>query len=179
MIGINHARTRYRILRLRGHNWLVRHPRLWHWLHVTGCLRSGPEAAARGVAVGLFIGLTPTVGFQMVLMFVASMVFRANFPVAFAVSWLSNPLTMGPLYWAFHQIGKLLYTFVPFVRDPVPPWMLEEPAETMFFTLMGSLLVAVPFAIGGYLFSHALHRFILLRRRARRTVRDAAHDTAP
>lgn len=172
MKTLNTLRTRYRVLRRRGHNWLVSHPRLWHWLYVTGCLRGGPEAAARGVAVGLFIGLTPTVGFQTVFMIVGSIMLRGNFPVAFAVSWLSNPITMGPLYWGFHQLGQFLYEIIPFARDPIPSWMLDGPADTMVFTIIGSLLVATTFSVGGYFLSHWLHRLMLARRRARKAARE-------
>lgn len=169
MITLNNLRTRYRVLRRRGHNWLVSHPRLWHWLYVTGCLRGDSEAAARGVAVGLFIGLTPTVGFQISLMIAGCIILRGNFPVAFAVSWLSNPITMGPLYWGFHQLGQFIYELFPLLRDPIPSWMLDGPGDTMMFTALGSLLVATPFALGGYLFSHWISRFIAARRRARRS----------
>ena len=172
MKALNTLRARYRVLRRRGHNWLVSHPRLWHWLYVTGCLRVGPEAAARGVAVGLFIGLTPTVGFQTVFMIVGCIVLRGNFPVAFAVSWLSNPITMGPLYWGFHELGQFLYEVVPFSRNPIPDWMIEGPMDTVLFTAIGSLLVATSFAVAGYLFSHWLHRFLIARRKARKAARE-------
>jgi len=169
----NTLRARYRVLRRRGHNWLASHPRLWHWLFITGCLRGGAEAAARGVAVGLFIGLTPTVGVQTILMILCCIIVGANFPVAFAVSWLSNPITMAPLYWGFHKLGKLLYELVPIAQNPLPSWMIDGPFDTMFFTVLGSLLLAVPFAAGGYFFSHGIHRLLLARRRARKAARDS------
>lgn len=170
---LNTLRARYRVLRRRGHNWLANHPRLWHWLFITGCLRGGAEAAARGVAVGLFIGLTPTVGIQTILMILCCIILGANFPVAFAMSWLSNPITMAPLYWGFHQLGKFLQGLAPFARNPLPDWMLDGTVAAMLFTFLGSLLVAVPFAVGGYLFSHWLHRFLLARRRARKARKDS------
>lgn len=168
--------ARYRVLRRRGHNWLVAHPRLWRLLYVTGSLRGGVEAAARGVSVGLFIGLTPTVGFQTALMVIGCVVLRGNFPAAFAVSWLSNPITMAPLYWGFHELGELLTVLLPVSLDLIPTWMFEGKRDAMTFTVLGSLLIAVPFALGGYLATHALSRWIRMRRRLRKQRRNGTDD---
>lgn len=167
-------RARYRVLRRRGHNWLVGHPRLWRLLYVTGCLRGGVEAAARGVSVGLFVGLTPTVGIQTIFMIAGCVLLRGNFPAAFAVSWLSNPITMAPLYWAFHELGELLTVLLPISLDIIPEWMFEGAGDTMTFTAIGSLLVAIPFSLGGYLATHALSRWIESQRRLRRAHRKGA-----
>ncbi|XOZ34727.1 DUF2062 domain-containing protein [Halomonadaceae bacterium KBTZ08] len=164
--------ARYRILRRRGHNWLVGHPRLWHLLYVTGCLGGGVEAAARGVSVGLFVGLTPTVGFQTLFMILGCVALRGNFPAAFAVSWLSNPITMAPLYWAFHELGEQLTVVLPVSLDIIPAWMLEGIGDAMTFTAIGSLLVAIPFSVGGYLATHGLSRWLQIRRRMRRERRN-------
>ena len=64
-----------------------------------------------GVAVGVFFGLTPTVGVQMYLVAliwsVSRYVFKKNFnlPVGAAMVWISNPLTMVPLYYLFLVTG--------------------------------------------------------------------------
>ncbi|MEQ6884502.1 DUF2062 domain-containing protein [Salicola sp. Rm-C-2C1-2] len=166
--------ARYRGLRRRGHNWLVGHPRLWRMLYVTGCLRGGVESAARGVSVGLFVGLTPTVGFQTIFMIIGCVIVRGNFPAAFAVSWLSNPITMAPLYWGFHELGELLTVLLPVSLDLIPSWMFENVGDTMTFTAIGSLIVATPFAVGGYFATHGVSRWIRLRRRLRRERRDEA-----
>ena len=69
---------------------------------------------ARGVGIGLLIGMTPTVGLQMYLIFciwlLASKGFkwRFNLIVAIAWSWLSNPLTMIPFYYVFYLTGRVM-----------------------------------------------------------------------
>jgi uncharacterized protein len=77
---------------------------------------------ALGGAVGLFWGLTPTVGMQMaVLTLTFSTVFflnklssnrckvlEFNLPIAIAVTWVSNPLDAAFLYFGWYAIGEVL-----------------------------------------------------------------------
>ena len=64
-----------------------------------------------GVGIGMFLGFTPTVGIQMYL---AALVwgfcryllnFRFNLSVSVAMVWISNPLTMAPMYYGFLTAG--------------------------------------------------------------------------
>ena len=67
-----------------------------------------------GVAVGVFLGLTPTVGVQMYLVVIVWSIYRYvfrrhfNLPVGVAMVWISNPLTMVPLYYLFLVTGYWL-----------------------------------------------------------------------
>ena len=64
-----------------------------------------------GVAIGVFFALTPTVGVQMytvaLLWAFCRHVLNTNFnlTVALAMVWISNPLTMIPLYYLFLVSG--------------------------------------------------------------------------
>lgn len=161
-------RNRYRGLRRRANQWLHGHPRVRRALEVTGCLGSGPETAARGVAVGLFVCLTPTVGLQTALLVIGCMLARGNFAIAFAVSWISNPFTVGPLYWTFHALGEGLFGLLSIPVEGSAAWYLQGPGDEMAFTAVGSLLVAVPVAVAGYFVSHRVSAAIARRLRARR-----------
>lgn len=160
-------RNRQRELTRHGNDWLRRYPRVHRVLDATGCLKGGAEFMARGVAVGLFVGLTPTVGFQTLLMIVGCMIARGNFLAAFVVSWVSNPFTMGPLYWGFHILGETLLRALPLSVDSSPAWFMKGPGEPMVFTITGSLLIAVPAAAAGYLVSQRISAAIAARRRQR------------
>lgn len=154
--------TRYRALRQRGHVWLSTYPRVKKALDATGALRGGATAVARGVGVGLFVGLTPTLGFQTGLMIAGCILLRGNFPAAFAVSWVSNPFTVAPLYWSFHALGKAVFGAMPvFARDV---WYLNGIGAEFVFALLGSLLVAGPAAVAGYLISLRISAVLTARR---------------
>ena len=72
-----------------------------------------PQSIALGTTVGIFIGMTPTVGVQMILVmlfaFLVSPVFRFNRIAALVTVYISNPLTLVPLYWFNYKIGTLFF----------------------------------------------------------------------
>ncbi|PJA25432.1 MAG: hypothetical protein COX57_03315 [Alphaproteobacteria bacterium CG_4_10_14_0_2_um_filter_63_37] len=73
-----------------------------------------PEYTARGVLVGLLWGLTPTVGIQMYCAaftwWVCRRFFNWDFSLVIAVAWVwvSNPLTMVPMYYIFFVTGQAM-----------------------------------------------------------------------
>ncbi|MCE5278024.1 MAG: DUF2062 domain-containing protein [Planctomycetaceae bacterium] len=80
-----------------------------------------PHRIALGVAIGIFVTWTPTIGAQMVLVVALCTLFRANKVVGVPLVWLSNPFTLvpvyGPNYWAGVQVMKLFgreYTWQAF-----------------------------------------------------------------
>lgn len=147
--------------RVRTRAWLQRHPRTRAFLTRTGSLEVDEFTLARGVAVGLFIGLTPTVGIQTVLMLVASVVLRANFPAAFVASWINNPFTFAPFYFGFHALGEYLTRFVP-IRFESLSGLEEEIALETAALIIGSLAIALPAGVLGYAgFLYVWRRFEL------------------
>lgn len=70
--------------------------------------QGSPESIARGGAMGMWVALTPTVGVQMAAVVGLAVPLRANVPVAIAMVWISNPITVVPLYFAFYWLGSLL-----------------------------------------------------------------------
>lgn len=67
-----------------------------------------PHRIALGVAIGMLIAWTPTMGFQMILTVLLSALFGANKLVGVPFVWISNPLTAGPIYGPNFLIGKLM-----------------------------------------------------------------------
>lgn len=166
----------WRQQRRRSHEWMSRHPRCARWLTVMGCLRTGPDALARGVGIGLLIGLTPTVGAQIILMILCCTLLRGNFLAAFALSWITNPITIGPLYYGFNQIGEVV--FAPLLAPLAGLTGLSgDITEESITAFLGSLVLAIPAAIIGYAVTlWALHR---RSRRKGNTRIHAAKRTVP
>ncbi len=65
-----------------------------------------PHRIALGVAIGIFITWTPTMGFQMILTVLLSAMFRANKLVGVPFVWISNPLTLFPVYGPNFLVGS-------------------------------------------------------------------------
>lgn len=72
-------------------------------------LNDSPHAIALGVAIGIFVGLTPTVGVQTILIlglvFVTRRFMYFNATAAMASTYVSNPITMLPMYYGWYRIG--------------------------------------------------------------------------
>jgi uncharacterized protein len=156
---------RSRRTRLQAQQWLRRHPRVRATLRRSGSLDVDEFTLARGVAVGLFIGLTPTLGVQTPLMLGASMLFRANFLAAFIASWINNPFTVAFLYVGFHELGERVLGVLPVDFDTLSGGLAgwqENLAEDTAALITGSLCIATPAAFVGYfLFLYVWRRFDL------------------
>lgn len=77
--------------------------------------RHEPEHTARGVAVGLLFAMTPTVGIQMPLVMLCWLAVRLvrrtwdfNPVIAMAWTWITNVVTVPPIYYTFLVTGELM-----------------------------------------------------------------------
>jgi len=62
---------------------------------------------ARGMFIGIFIGLLPAPGHMLSV--IALMPFaRFNVPIALSMVWVNNPLTMVPIYYLEYKTGAYL-----------------------------------------------------------------------
>lgn len=58
-------------------------------------------------AIGIFIAFLPTPGHTLMGVLLA-LTFRVNIPVAALATWVSNPITMGPMYYFAYRLGRYL-----------------------------------------------------------------------
>ena len=77
-------------------NWLIR-------------LRGSPQAIARGVAIGVIVAFTPTIGFQTLITLGIATLLNANRPVSIVPTWLTNPVTIPPVYAFTYYLGSFLW----------------------------------------------------------------------
>lgn len=68
--------------------------------------RGSTPSIAAGVALGVFVGLTPTVGFQMLIAALLATVFRVNRLAAVVPVWITNPFTIVPIYYFEFRVGS-------------------------------------------------------------------------
>lgn len=103
--------------RIRSKSWIGNLARLTRLKLIVPLKRgqTSPEVIARGVAVGLAVAFTPTVGVQMVLVFLLWGLARAigrrvDFHLMSAVAWVwvTNIFTIGPIYYAFLLTGQVM-----------------------------------------------------------------------
>ncbi len=71
-------------------------------------LKGTPDEIAKGVALGIFIGMTPTLGFQMVIAFFLAVLLRENKIAATLGVWVTNPFTAPFIYALEYESGRIL-----------------------------------------------------------------------
>ena len=75
-------------------------------------LNDSAHQIALGVAVGMFWGMTPTVGVQMMIVlafyYLCKPFFTFNVKAALVTVYISNPVTMLAIYWFDYEVGRLL-----------------------------------------------------------------------
>ena len=68
-----------------------------------------PHSVALGTAIGMFIGMTPTVGTQMIIVLIVAFLTRSLFSfnkiAAVLTVYVTNPLTIIPIYWFNYKVG--------------------------------------------------------------------------
>ncbi len=68
-------------------------------------LRSSPAAIAGGLGMGTFVALTPTVGLQFIGVVILATLFRVNRAASILPIWITNPVTVAPIYTFNYWIG--------------------------------------------------------------------------
>ncbi len=139
-------------------------------------LKGDPRTLAKGVAIGLFIGQTPTVPFHTALTLSLALVFRAaKFPALFA-SMLTTPFT----YYAALKIGNwitpwdvsldrtrmvidTIHSGAGFSEIFVAIGKLSQ--ETIIAMLLGGFIWATPLAVMGYILSYKFFMTVRNKRR--------------
>ena len=108
-----------------------------------------PARLALAFCVGIFVAFSPFIGLHTIMMLVCAWFCHLNFAMMYFSSHLvNNPLTIAPLYWFNHIIGKkfclMIFGFVP----TNPSWINWLNAKIACLTgLPGVSLWA--FVIGG------------------------------
>ncbi len=77
--------------------WL-QNPEIWHFHR---------RSAAGAAFIGLFVSFLP-IPMHMLIAGAIAIVTRCNLPLAVALVWVNNPLTMGPLYFFAYKLGAWL-----------------------------------------------------------------------
>ena len=71
-------------------------------------LRGKPHELSLGMAIGVFIAITPTIPFHTVLAVSLAVLFRASKLAAALGVWVSNPLTIPIFYYASYRLGRFV-----------------------------------------------------------------------
>lgn len=107
---------------------------------------------AKAFAIGLFWMSIP-VPSQMFMAAISAIIWRANLPVSVALVWISNPLTMPPIFYFNYVIGTLILgtnTENSLGFEMSLDWLLNTLGELWLPLFLGSFVVGMALAIISY-----------------------------
>jgi hypothetical protein len=156
----------------------LRHSRWLRWL---GPRAREPQAwrfdrrrVSRGVAIGAFAAILVPLG-QIPVAVVVAVLLRASPLAAAMATFISNPVTFGPIYYAAYQLGAMLLQAAGLraiaAQMPSDAWFAS--GWNIFLLhgqplLLGALLLATMAGATGYIVTQAVWRRRVLARRAKR-----------
>ncbi|MFC4699099.1 DUF2062 domain-containing protein [Glaciecola siphonariae] len=127
---------------LRVFGTLLHDPNLWHL---------NRRSAKGAFGLGLFFAFWP-VPFQMVLSAAAAIVLRVNLPLSIATVWITNPLTMPPIFYGAYLVGSTVLgtEMTNFHFELSWSWVIESINTIGPAFLLGCLICSVVAGAIGY-----------------------------
>jgi uncharacterized protein (DUF2062 family) len=147
---------------LKKHKYL-RH--LGTLLHDENLWHLNRRSVSGGVASGLFWAMIP-IPIQMVMSALSAIVFRINLPIAVALVWITNPLTIPPVFYMNYLIGTWLLGSPAHIGEFKLSfdWIMGELNVIWKPLVVGSLLIAVVLSLLGYFTMRLYWRWHVLKR---------------
>jgi uncharacterized protein (DUF2062 family) len=144
-------------------------------------LRGDPEILAGGLAIGVLIGLTPTIPFHTIVIIPLTIITRTSTIAGIISSWLiCNPLTYFPIYYFSFVLGNIITPYKiswSSIRTVLDQLTHSENLihsiklignlgyETMAVMLTGGLIFAIPLALISYYMSLFLFNYLNSKRK--------------
>lgn len=159
-----HSLRTHKSLRFLGDH--LHDPRLWHFSR---------RSTVRGLTAGAFFAFVP-VPWQMILAAITAVWLRFNLPVAVAMVWITNPLTLPPIAFVNYRFGAWLLGRPPvdWHFEPSLEWLLRQAGDLGLPLLAGSMATAVVAGIATFVLAHLIWRWAIISRFRRQ--RGLAHS---
>lgn len=126
-------------------SWLGSHihePNLWHL---------NRKSVSRAFLVGIFCAFLP-IPLQMLVAAVLAIIIRSNLPISVGLVWITNPLTMPPIFYFAYQVGIFLLgssgNEIEF--ELTMEWLSESLSLIWWPLLFGSVVCGVVFGVASF-----------------------------
>jgi uncharacterized protein (DUF2062 family) len=124
--------------------WLgsyIHDPNLWHLTR---------KSVSRAFLIGLFCAFIP-IPLQMLLVAVLAIVIHSNLPISIGLVWLTNPITMPPIFYFTYLVGDFFIGKGEGVEFEMSMEWLSSSITLIWWPLLfGSILCGLVFGIAGY-----------------------------
>ncbi len=151
-------------------------------LHDANLWHLNRHSASGGFAVGLFMAFVP-LPFQMVMAAAAAILFRVNLPISVALVWITNPITIPPMFYFAYWLGTQILGTPPQVEafQFSLEWLEHGGLnEIVLPLLVGSLICALLSSVTGYCLILWIWRWRVIEKwKLRRHRRKAKQHSSP
>jgi uncharacterized protein (DUF2062 family) len=141
---------------------LIRDPNIMHL---------NRESVSLAVFIGILVAFIPLPGQTMIA---AGLAFwwGANLPISVCLIWISNPLTIGPMFYLTYRIGAALLGSEPmvFTVSLSWEWFSSLGHHILLPLVIGSLLCGIVAAVTGYVLINNLWRWHVIRNWEKRKI---------
>ena len=129
-------------------------------LHDPNLFHLNRRSVSGAFAIGLFMAFVP-MPFQMIPAAAAAIIFRANLIISAALVWISNPITIPPIFYFCYLVGTWILQTPEnqFAFEPSMNWLMTELAHVWEPFLLGCFVVATTASVSGYAFIRLFWRW--------------------
>lgn len=147
---------------IRNHRYLqifgehLHSPNLWHL---------NRRSVSRGVALGTFWAMVP-IPIQMIGVVASAIIWRANIPIGLVLVWITNPLTIPPIFFGAYLFGNWLLgrPGVAMPEEVTLEWFSRSIGDIWLPLLTGSLLIGLLLSLVSYFLIDFLWRLNVVKR---------------
>ena len=129
-------------------------------------LEGDPHFVAMGLAIGVFISITPTIPFHTVLAVSLAILLRGSKVAAALGVWFSNPVTAPIFYWGSYKLGMyILGNRAPFdVKYESILELLDLGMDVTIAMIAGGVILGVLPGIASYFITRKIITTMRLRK---------------
>jgi len=148
-----------------------------HMFHDPNLFHLNRHSVSGAFFIGLFTAFLPILG-QMPIAALLALICRVNLPIAVALVWISNPITIPPIFFATYELGRWMLDSpaVAFSVEWSWEWFSTEFTRLWQPLVAGSLLCGVVFGGVGYISIQVFWRWHVLRNWEKRKLRRQNKD---
>ncbi|MDP3284037.1 MAG: DUF2062 domain-containing protein [Desulfobacterales bacterium] len=130
-------------------------------------LKGDPHFIAAGMAIGIFVGITPTFPFHTFIAIILAYILRASKAAAAIGVWVGNPLTIPFIYLGSYKTGALILgTSLPYdAKFTTFTELTKLGLKATIALLTGGIVIGILPAVAAYFITRRLVKKLRSRRR--------------
>ena len=131
-------------------------------------LNGDPHYVALGMAIGVFISVTPTIPFHTVIALALAFILRGSKAAAAIGVWFSNPITIPLFYKGSYDVGiSILGNSAPFnIEYESILELLKLGADVTVAMITGGVILGILPSIAAYFITRRIFIKLRLRKKA-------------